>query len=69
MCSKQLPAKYELEMQILEAERLKLEEKKKVLEDEIAVFHAKKANAELLQSQASTATLAVSLKEGEDHRK
>ncbi|KAM9566917.1 septin-10-like [Guaruba guarouba] len=66
---RRLPAKYELEMQILEAERLKLEEKKKVLEDEIAVFHAKKANAELLQSQASTATLAVSLKKGEDHRK
>ncbi|KAM9020220.1 LOW QUALITY PROTEIN: septin-10 [Ara ararauna] len=69
LCFKQLRAKYEHEMQILEAERLKLEEKKKVLEDEIAVFHVKKANAELLQSQASTATLAVSLKKGEDHRK
>ncbi|NWU06302.1 SEP10 protein, partial [Cephalopterus ornatus] len=43
-------------------EELKLEEKKKVLEDEIAEFIEKKATAELLQSQAPISTAAVDLK-------
>ncbi|XP_065533917.1 septin-10 isoform X3 [Lathamus discolor] len=62
-------AKHEQQMQILEEVHLKLEKKKKVLEDEIAAFLEKKANAELLQSEASVSTLAVSLNKGEDHKK
>jgi len=49
--------------------KLKLEKKKKVLEDEIAMFIEKKANAELLQSQASVSTPVVSLKRDKDHKK
>lgn len=56
-------------MQILEEVRLKLEKKKKVLEDEIAAFLEKKANTELFQSEASVSTLAVSLNKGRDHKK
>ncbi|XP_061328651.1 LOW QUALITY PROTEIN: septin-10 [Pezoporus flaviventris] len=62
-------AKHEHQMQILEEMRLKLEKEKKVLEDEIAAFLEKKANAELLQSEASVSTLAVSLNEGKDRKK
>ncbi|NWQ65424.1 SEP10 protein, partial [Neopipo cinnamomea] len=43
-------------------EELKLEKKKKVLEDEIAEFIEKKAMAELLQSQAPVSTPVVNLK-------
>ncbi|XP_010008539.1 PREDICTED: septin-11-like [Nestor notabilis] len=65
----QLLAKYERQMQMLKEMDLKLEKKKKVLEDEIAMFLEKKANAELLQSQASISAPPVSLKEGKDHKK
>ncbi|KFQ46346.1 Septin-10, partial [Nestor notabilis] len=64
----QLLAKYERQMQMLKEMDLKLEKKKKVLEDEIAMFLEKKANAELLQSQASISAPPVSLKEGKDHK-
>lgn len=49
--------------------KLKLEKKKKVLEDEIAMFIEKKANAELLQSQAPVSTPVVSLKRDKDRKK
>ncbi|XP_030329679.1 septin-10 isoform X2 [Strigops habroptila] len=65
----QLLAKYEHQMQMLKEVNLKLEKKKKVLDDQIAMFLEKKANAELLQSQASISTPAVSLKKGKDHKK
>lgn len=43
-------------------EELKLGEKKKLLEDEIAQFLEKKAIAESIQSQVSVSTPVVSLK-------
>ncbi|NXM34507.1 SEP10 protein, partial [Oxyruncus cristatus] len=46
-------------------EELKLEEEKKVLEDEIAEFIEKKATAELLPSQAPVSTPVVNLKRQE----
>ncbi|XP_061233824.1 septin-10 [Neopsephotus bourkii] len=62
-------AKHEHQMQSLEEACLKLEKKKKVLEDEIAAFLEKKANTELLQSEASVSTLAVSLNKGRGRKK
>ncbi|NXP23409.1 SEP10 protein, partial [Scytalopus superciliaris] len=52
----QVQTKFECLMLMHQEEELKLEEKKKVLEDEIAKFIEKKALAELLQSQASVST-------------
>lgn len=49
-------------------EKLKLEKKKKALEDDMAMFNKKKANAELLQAQALVST-PVSLKRDKDRKK
>lgn len=49
--------------------KLQLEKNKKILEDEIAMFFEKKANAELLQSQASISTPVVNLKRDKDRKK
>ncbi|NXK36700.1 SEP10 protein, partial [Piprites chloris] len=54
--------KFECLVLMHQEEELKLEEKKKVLEDEIAEFTEKKAMAELLQSQAPISTPVVNLK-------
>ncbi|XP_068273674.1 septin-10 [Nyctibius grandis] len=64
----QIQTKFEHRMLIHQEEKLKLEKKKKALEDEIAVFIEKKANAEFLQSQASVSTPVVSLKRDKDHK-
>ncbi|NXL53129.1 SEP10 protein, partial [Podilymbus podiceps] len=64
----QVQAKFEHRMLMHQEVKLKLEKKKKVLEDEIAMFIEKKANAELLQSQASVST-PVSLKRDKDRKK
>jgi len=66
---KQMQAKFKRCMLMHREMKLKLEKKKKVLEDEIAMFIEKKANAELLQSQASVSTPVVSLKRDKDHKK
>ncbi|XP_033915969.1 septin-10 isoform X2 [Melopsittacus undulatus] len=57
-------AKHEHQMQILEEAHLKLEKKKKVLEDEIAAFLEKKVKTELLQSEASISAIAVEQRQG-----
>ncbi|CAM9612337.1 unnamed protein product [Bubo scandiacus] len=64
----QIQNKFEHRMLMHQGEKLKIEKKKKVLEDEIAMFIEKKANADLLQSQASVST-PVSLKRDKDRRK
>ncbi|XP_074765784.1 septin-10 isoform X1 [Athene noctua] len=63
----QIQTKFEHLMLMLQGEKLKLEKMKKVLEDEITMFIEKKANADLLQSQASVST-PVSLKRDKDHK-
>ncbi|XP_054663301.1 septin-10 isoform X16 [Grus americana] len=65
----QIQTKFEHRMLMHQEVKLKLEKKKKVLEDEIAMFIEKKANAELLQSQASVSTPVVSLKRDKDRKK
>ncbi|XP_049690296.1 septin-10 isoform X4 [Accipiter gentilis] len=64
----QVQTKFEHRMLMHQEVKLKLEKKKKVLEDEIAMFIEKKANAELLQSQASVSTPVVSLKRDKDRK-
>ncbi|XP_014799662.1 PREDICTED: septin-10-like [Calidris pugnax] len=61
--------KFEERMLALQEVKLKLEKKKKVLEDEITMFIEKKANAEVLQSQASVSTPLLSLKKDKDRKK
>ncbi|XP_074715264.1 septin-10 isoform X1 [Strix uralensis] len=63
----QIQNKFEHRMLMHQGEKLKIEKKKKVLEDEIAMFIEKKANADLLQSQASVST-PVSLKRDKDRK-
>ncbi|NWV04128.1 SEP10 protein, partial [Ptilonorhynchus violaceus] len=58
----QVQTKFEHLVLMHQEEELKLGEKKKVLDDEIAQFIEKKAITELIQSQASVSTLLVSLK-------
>ncbi|XP_009881407.1 PREDICTED: septin-10 [Charadrius vociferus] len=65
----QVHTKFEHRMLMHQEVKLKLEKKKKALEDEIAMFIEKKANAELLQSQASVSTPLVSLKRDKDRKK
>ncbi|KAM6291388.1 septin-10 isoform 8-T9 [Porphyrio hochstetteri] len=65
----QVQTKFERRMLMHQEVKLKLEREKKVLEDEIAVFMQKKANAELLQPQASVSTPLVSLKRDKDRKK
>ncbi|KAK4832010.1 hypothetical protein QYF61_020448 [Mycteria americana] len=67
--SLEIQTKFEHRMLMHQEVKLKLEKKKKVLEDEIAMFIKKKANAELLQSQASVSTPVVSLKRDKDRKK
>lgn len=64
-----MQTEFEHRMLMLKEARLKLEEMEKGLEDEIAMFIHKKANAELLQSQATFSTPALSLKRDKDHKK
>ncbi|XP_037231861.1 septin-10 isoform X2 [Falco biarmicus] len=64
----QIQTKFEHHMLMHQEAKLNLEKKKKVLEDEIAVFIEKKANAKLLQSQASVST-PVSSKRDKDRKK
>ncbi|NXK95720.1 SEP10 protein, partial [Formicarius rufipectus] len=59
---RQLQTKFECLMLMHQEDELKLEEEKKVLEDEIAEFIEKKAIAELIQAQASVSTPVVNLK-------
>ncbi|NXP14300.1 SEP10 protein, partial [Thinocorus orbignyianus] len=60
--------KFEQHMLVLQEVKMKLEKKRKVLEDEIAMFIEKKANAEVFQSQASVSTPLVSLKKDKDRK-
>ncbi|XP_051472823.1 septin-10 isoform X5 [Apus apus] len=64
----QIQTKFENRMQMHQETKVKLEKKKKVLEDEIAAFLEKKANAELLKSQASASTPVVSSKRDKDRK-
>lgn len=48
---------------------MKLEEKRKLLEDEMIVFSKRKAATELLQAQAFASTPTVSLKKDKDRKK
>ncbi|NWY52804.1 SEP10 protein, partial [Chionis minor] len=64
----QVHTKYEHHMLMHQEVKLKLEKKKKVLEDEIAMFIEKKANAELPKSQASVSTPLISLKRDKDRK-
>uniref|UniRef100_A0A8C4UV39 Septin 10 n=1 Tax=Falco tinnunculus TaxID=100819 RepID=A0A8C4UV39_FALTI len=63
----QIQTKFEHHMLMHQEAKLNLEKKKKVLEDEIAMFIEKKANAKLLQSQASVST-PVSSKRDKDRK-
>ncbi|XP_032852881.2 septin-10 isoform X3 [Tyto alba] len=63
----QVQTKFEHRMLMHQEVKLKLEKKKKVLEDEIAMFIERKANAEFLQSQAAVST-PVSLKRDKDRK-
>ncbi|XP_071600530.1 septin-10 isoform X6 [Heliangelus exortis] len=64
----QIQTKFEHRMLMNQEMKLKLEKKKKVLEDEITVFLEKKASAELPQSQTSVSTPIVSLKRDKDRK-
>ncbi|XP_064295914.1 septin-10 isoform X4 [Phalacrocorax carbo] len=64
----QMQSKFEQLMLMHQEAKLELGKKKKVLEDQIAMFIEKKANAELLQSQASVSTPVVSLKRDKDRK-
>lgn len=68
LCFQQIQAKFEHLMLVHQEEKLKLEKKRKALEEEIAVFNMKKANAELLQTQPMVST-PVSLKRDKDRKK
>ncbi|NWW75326.1 SEP10 protein, partial [Climacteris rufus] len=59
----QVQTKFEHLMLMHQEEELKLGEKKKVLDDEIAQFMEKKAITELIRSQASLSTPVVSLQQ------
>ncbi|NWU64109.1 SEP10 protein, partial [Pterocles burchelli] len=63
---KQLQTKFERSMLMHQEMKLKLENQKQILEDEIAMFIEKKAKAKLLQSQASFSTPVVILKRDKD---
>ncbi|XP_030322467.1 septin-10 isoform X4 [Calypte anna] len=64
----QIQTKFEHRMLMNQEMKLKLEKKKKALEDEITVFLEKKASAELPQSQTSVSTPIVSLKRDKDRK-
>lgn len=68
LCFQQIQAKFEHLMLVHQEEKLKLEKKRKALEEEIALFNMKKANAELLQTQPMVST-PVSLKRDKDRKK
>ncbi|XP_021270108.1 septin-10 isoform X2 [Numida meleagris] len=63
----QIQANFEHLMLMHQEEKLKLEKKRKALEDEIALFNMKKANAELLQTQPMVST-PLSLKRDKDRK-
>uniref|UniRef100_A0A8B9C8T6 Septin n=3 Tax=Anser TaxID=8842 RepID=A0A8B9C8T6_9AVES len=65
----QIQTKFDHLMLMHQEEKLKLEKKKKALEDDMAMFNKKKANAELLQTQAFVSTPVVSLKRDKDRKK
>ncbi|XP_054018877.1 septin-10 [Dryobates pubescens] len=65
----QIQSRFEHHMLMHQEVKQKLEKKKKILENEIALFIEKKANAELLQSQASISTPVVGLKRDKDRKK
>ncbi|KAM9204438.1 septin-10 [Mergus octosetaceus] len=65
----QIQSKFDHLMLMHQEEKLKLEKKKKALEDDMAMFNKKKANAELLQTQAFVSTPVVSLKRDKDRKK
>uniref|UniRef100_A0A7M4G1F3 Septin n=1 Tax=Crocodylus porosus TaxID=8502 RepID=A0A7M4G1F3_CROPO len=64
-----LQAKFEHLKRLHQEERMKLEEKRKLLEDEMIVFSKRKAATELLQAQAFASTPTVSLKKDKDRKK
>lgn len=68
-CFEQIQTKFEHHMLMHQEVKQKLEKKKKVLENEIALFIEKKANAESLRSQASVSTPVVTLKRDKDSKK
>ncbi|XP_009986940.1 PREDICTED: septin-10-like, partial [Tauraco erythrolophus] len=63
-----IQTKFEHRMLMHQEMKQNLEKKKKVLEDEIAMFIEKKADGELRQSQASVSTPVVSLKRDKDRK-
>lgn len=64
----QLQAKFEHLKRIHQEERMKLEEKRRILEEESIAFSKKKANCDLFQSQSFMAA-GSSIKKDKDRKK
>ncbi|XP_054829155.1 septin-10 isoform X2 [Eublepharis macularius] len=65
---RELQVKYDHLKRLHQEERMKVEEKRKLLEDEIMAFNKRKAAADILQGQALVATPTVSLKKDKDRK-
>ncbi|MBN3309362.1 SEPT8 protein, partial [Amia calva] len=66
---RELQGKFEHLKRVHQEERMKLEEKRKLLEDEINAFSKRKAATELLQAQAFNTSANVSIKKDKDRKK
>ncbi|XP_066562077.1 septin-10 isoform X1 [Amia ocellicauda] len=65
---RELQGKFEHLKRVHQEERMKLEEKRKLLEDEINTFSKRKAATELLQAQAFNTSANVSIKKDKDRK-
>lgn len=61
--------KFEHLKRLHQEERLKVEEKRKLLEDEIIAFNKRKAASDILQGRSYSATPTVNLKKDKDRKK
>lgn len=64
----QLQAKFEHLKRVHQEERIKLEEKRRILEAEIIAFSKKKVASEILQNQSFLAS-GIGMKKDKDHKK
>ncbi|XP_053163582.1 septin-10 isoform X3 [Hemicordylus capensis] len=65
---RELQVKFEHLKRLHQEERMKVEEKRKLLEDEIIAFNKRKAASDILQGQTFAATPTVTLKKDKDRK-
>ncbi|XP_042316273.1 septin-10 isoform X2 [Sceloporus undulatus] len=66
---RELQVKFEHLKRLHQEERIRVEEKKKILEDEIMAFNKRKAASDILQGRPLPATPTVALKKDKDRKK